>query len=202
MRNPGSHDFPLFASMRLETLARQSRRYADLDYRRKIGFGVLQCRMMAVVGSNGPIKFSELCRRVDVEKSRASRLIADLVTRGLMHKQADPSDQRSILLKLSRAGRHAYDRIYQIGAERNARWLAALTPDQRKVFLVCLDRLELETRKLAVKSLGEHGNAPRGSRIKSTASGQTPRRTAVPSAHQATHARRKRLAEQRKGVKT
>lgn len=195
MRNPGSHDFPLFASLRLETLARQSRRYADLDYRRKIGFGVLQCRMVAVVGSKGPIKFSELCRRVDIEKSRASRLVADLVTRGLMRKQADPSDQRSILLKLSRAGRRTYDQIYQIGAERNARWLMALTPDQRRVFLVCLDRLELETRKLAAKSLGKSG-ASRGTRIKSTAGRKAPRHAAAASARPATPARRQRLAGQ------
>jgi DNA-binding MarR family transcriptional regulator len=193
MRNPGSHDFPLFASLRLETLARQSRRYADLDYRRKIGFGVLQCRMIAVVGAQGPIKFRELCRRVDVEKSQASRLVAELVTRGLVRKAADPSDQRSILLKLSRAGRRTYDQIYQIGAERNARWLMALTPEQRKVFLVCLDRLDLETRKLAAKSLGKRSEAPRGARIA--------RHAGTASALPRTRVRRQRLAEQQEGVK-
>ena len=194
MRNPGSHDFPLFASLRLETLARQSRRYADLDYRRKIGFGVLQCRMIAVVGSQGPIKFRELCRRVDVEKSQASRLVAELVTRGLVRKAADPSDQRSILLKLSRAGRRTYDQVYRIGAERNARWLMALTPDQRKVFLVCLDRLDLETRKLAAKSQAKRSGPSRGTR--------TARRAAATPALPRTRGRRKRLAGQQEGVKT
>lgn len=194
MRNPGSHDFPLFASLRLETLARQSRRYADLDYRRKIGFGVLQCRMIAVVGSQGPIKFRELCRRVDVEKSQASRLVAELVTRGLVRKAVDPSDQRSILLKLSRAGRRTYDQVYQIGAERNARWLMALTPDQRKIFLVCLDRLDLETRKLATKSQVKRSGPSRGTRTARHA-GATP---ALPR----TRGRRKRLAGQQEGVKT
>src|SRR5260370_15392850 len=146
-RRPGSRNFHQLASLRVEMLARQSRRHADADYRRKIGLGVLQCRVIGIVGSQGPLTFRELCAGTDIEKTYASRLVAKLAALGLLRKSSE-SDERAFVIAVTTAGRRAYDRIYRIAQARNERWLAALSPEQRETFFDCLDILASASRKL------------------------------------------------------
>jgi DNA-binding MarR family transcriptional regulator len=147
-RRPHSRNFHQLASLRVELLARQSRRHADADYRRKIGLGVLQCRVMGMVGSQGPLTLRELCVGTDIEKTYASRLVAKLAALGLIKKSPDPADQRSFVIAVTTEGRRAYDRIYRIAQARNESWLAALSPEQRDIFFDCLDILASASRKL------------------------------------------------------
>jgi DNA-binding MarR family transcriptional regulator len=151
-RRPGSRDFHQLASLRVEMLARQSQRHADADYRRKIGLGVLQCRIIGIVGSQGPLTLRELCAGTDIEKTYASRLVAKLTTLGLLTKSPDASDQRTFGIALTKAGRRTYDRIYRIAQARNEAWLAALSREQRTTFFDCLDILASASRRLTGRS--------------------------------------------------
>jgi DNA-binding MarR family transcriptional regulator len=163
-RPPDSRNFHQLASLRVELLARHSRRHADADYRRKIGLGVLQCRVIGMVGSQGPLTLRELCAGTDIEKTYASRLVAKLATIGLIKKSPDPSDQRSFVIAVTTEGRRAYDRIYRIAEARNESWLAALSPEQRETFFDCLDLLASASRKLTAGSRPSLGAARGGSR--------------------------------------
>ena len=146
-RRPESRNFHQLASLRVELLARQSRRHADADYRRTIGLGVLQCRVIGMVGSQGPLTLRELCAGTDIEKTYASRLVAKLAAQGLLKKSPE-TDQRSFVIALTTAGQSTYERIYRIAQARNERWLAALSPEQRETFFDCLDVLASASRKL------------------------------------------------------
>ena len=148
-RNPTARNFHLLASLRVEILARHSQRYADADFRRKIGLGALQCRIIGLVGSQGPLDLRRLCVETDMEKTYASRLVAKLTQLGLLRKSSDPRDQRSFAIALTRAGRRTYDRIFRIAFERNENWLSALSQDQRESFFECLDILDRVSRRLA-----------------------------------------------------
>ena len=148
-RNPTARNFHLLASLRVEILARHSQRYADADFRRRIGLGALQCRIIGLVGSQGPLDLRRLCVETDMEKTYASRLVAKLAGLGLVKKSSDPRDQRSFTIALTPAGRRTYDRIFRIAFERNESWLAVLSPDQRASFFECLDILDRATRRLA-----------------------------------------------------
>jgi DNA-binding MarR family transcriptional regulator len=148
-RNPTARNFHLLASLRVEILARHSQRYADADFRYRIGLGALQCRIIGLVGSQGPLDLRRLCVETDMEKTYASRLVAKLAGLGLLQKSSDPRDQRSFTIALTRAGRRTYDRIFRIAFQRNESWLAALSPDQRKNFFACLDILDRASRRLA-----------------------------------------------------
>jgi DNA-binding MarR family transcriptional regulator len=150
-RRPHARNFQQLASLRVELLARQSRRHADADYRRKIGLGVLQCRVIGMVGSQGPLTLRELCAGADIEKTYASRLVAKLAALGLLRKSSE-SDQRSFVIAVTKAGRRAYDRIYRIAQARNERWLAVLSLEQRGTFFDCLDILASASRKLTAGS--------------------------------------------------
>jgi DNA-binding MarR family transcriptional regulator len=158
-RRPHSRNFHQLASLRVELLARQSRRHADADYRRKIGLGVLQCRVIGMVGSQGPLTLRELCVGTDIEKTYASRLVAKLAALGLIKKLPDPSDQRSFVIAVTTAGRRTYDRIYRIAQARNESWLAALSPEQRETFFDCLDILASASRKLTGGSRPDSGSS-------------------------------------------
>jgi DNA-binding MarR family transcriptional regulator len=148
-RNPTARNFHLLASLRVEILARHSQRYADADFRRKIGLGALQCRIIGLVGSQGPLDLRRLCVETDMEKTYASRLVAKLAALGLVKKSSDPRDQRSFAIALTPAGRRTYERIFRIAFERNESWLAVLSPGQRNSFFECLDILDRATRRLA-----------------------------------------------------
>jgi hypothetical protein len=84
-----------------------------------------------------------------MEKTYASRLVGKLAALGLLKKSSDPRDERSFTIALTRAGRRTYDRIFRIAFERNASWLAVLSPDQRHSFFECLDILDRASRRLA-----------------------------------------------------
>ena len=151
-RRPDARDFHQLASTRLDTLARQSRRYADADYRRKLGLSGLQCRIIGIVGSRSGLAFRELCVGADIEKGYASRLVASLVDQGVLRRSNASSDPRSFLVALTTAGRRLYNRIYRIAVQRNDTWLAALSGEQRQTFFDCIDILARESKKLVVKS--------------------------------------------------
>jgi DNA-binding MarR family transcriptional regulator len=183
-RNPTARNFHLLASLRVEILARHSQRYADADFRRRIGLGALQCRIIGLIGSQGPLDLRRLCVETDMEKTYASRLVGKLAALGLLKKSSDPRDQRSFAIALTRAGRRTYDRIFRIAFERNESWLAVLSADQRNSFFECLDILDRASRRLAGSAVtsGRSRNVRRTgiarSRTQTKPSQQRPRRQA------------------------
>jgi DNA-binding MarR family transcriptional regulator len=146
-----SRSFQKFASLRLDLLARVSQRHADKDYRERLGLGLLQCRMIGLVGSQGPMTFKALCKATEVEKSQASRLVAGLTERGIFQTTSAPADQRRVIIALSAYGKKIHEQVYRLASERNERWLRVLTEEQREVFFACMDALMQQARKLSVR---------------------------------------------------
>ena len=151
-RASASRDFQQLASLRVEMLARHSRRYADADFRRKTGLGVLQCHVIGIVGSQGPVSLRDLCVGTDIEKTYASQLVAQLADLGLLRKSFDSADQRLFIISLTKAGQRAYNRIYRVALKRNETWLASLTREQREMFFNCIDILGRASRRLIAGS--------------------------------------------------
>jgi DNA-binding MarR family transcriptional regulator len=155
--------FQRLASYRLHKLARLSDRFIDLRYRRKFGLRTPEVGIMAVVGASSPVSFKVTCIETDLEKSKVSRIVVQLLDKGLLKKHEDPVDQRSFHLTLTSAGKRLYSAMYADAVARNEQWLAVLPKKQRTQFLASLDSLILhsqrlldEERKARVKS----GRAP------------------------------------------
>ena len=69
----------------------------------------------------GPIRLGELNRRVLLSQPALSRMVDRLVERGLVRRDADPDDGRSVLLSLTEEGRaqqHRTGRPYALGVAR------------------------------------------------------------------------------------
>jgi len=149
-RAPGG--FHCLPSFRLELLARLAERHADADFRRTVGLGILQCRILGLVGSQGETRFGAICHQTGIEKSQASRIVSSLIDLGLFEKFSDPQDQRSIIVRATPAGKAVHARIYAAAVARNETWLGALSAPQRDTFLACLDILATEAQRLAAGS--------------------------------------------------
>ena len=63
-----------------------------------------QCHLLTELARSGPVPLSELGTRVMLEKSWVSRAVDAMVVRGLVTKEANPSDARSLLVSLTREG--------------------------------------------------------------------------------------------------
>jgi DNA-binding MarR family transcriptional regulator len=140
--------FQRLASYRLHKLASISDRFIDLRYRRKFGLRTAEVRIMAVVGASSPLSFKMTCLETDLEKSKVSRVVAQLIDKGLLKKRDDPSDQRSFHLTLSPAGMKLYWAMYADAIARNQEWISVLDKRERAIFLKSLEALMVQSQKL------------------------------------------------------
>ena len=125
-----------------------SDRFIDLRYRRKFGLRTPEVGIMAVVGAASPVSFKVTCIETDLEKSKVSRIVVQLLNKGLLKKHEDPADQRSFYLTLKPSGKKLYKAMYADAIARNEQWLAVLPKKQRAQFRASLDRLILHSQKL------------------------------------------------------
>jgi DNA-binding MarR family transcriptional regulator len=94
-----------------------------------------------------PIRITELNRHVLLSQPALSRLVDRLTARGLVARDADPADGRSVRLSLTHAGREVQRRIGGAHARDVARAVTAvLTPAE-------ISDLETLCSKLAASSL-------------------------------------------------
>lgn len=140
--------FQKLASYRLHKLASMSDRFIELRYRRKFGLRTPEVGIMAVVGASSPVSFKMTCVETDLEKSKVSRVVAQLLNKGLLKKHEDPADQRSFHLTLTAAGKKLYWAMYADALARNEQWIAVLPKKQRAQFLASLERLMHHSQKL------------------------------------------------------
>jgi DNA-binding MarR family transcriptional regulator len=140
--------FQRLASYRLHKLASISDRFVDLRYRRKFGLRTPEVGIMAVVGASNQMTFKMTCVETDLEKSKVSRVVVQLLNKGLLKKREDPADQRSFYLTLTAAGRKLYWAMYADALARNEQWVAVLPKKQRAQFLAAMDKLMQHSQKL------------------------------------------------------
>lgn len=140
--------FQRLASYRLRKLASLSDQFIELRYRRKFGLRTPEVGIMAVVGASSPVSFKMTCIESDLEKSKVSRVVAQLLNKGLLKKREDPADQRSFHLTLTAAGKKMYWAMYADAVARNDQWIAALPKKQQAQFLASLERLMHHSQKL------------------------------------------------------
>ena len=142
---------PVFAdlmSFRLHTLAKLVDQHAEASHRAESGLGLLECRIVGVVGAHAPISFKALCELAELEKSNASRLVARMIEQGWIERQDDPADQRSFFLLPTAAGRRLRQAIHRNAQRRNERWLSVLSERQRMTLSTCLELLQTQARAM------------------------------------------------------
>jgi DNA-binding MarR family transcriptional regulator len=84
---------------------------------------------------------ARLAEAVGQDKGQISRALAELVSRKLIAKSANPKDSREVLVSLTKAGLAAHDAIVAGAQERNRHLLQHLSKDELQALLAQIDRL-------------------------------------------------------------
>lgn len=129
------------------------------------GLRILEWRVLALVTALEPVPFGEIARALLVDKGQLSRLVKQLVGRGLVATgRTDGRDQRLVLLSATAAGRDLHQRVLQTALERNERVVSALSARETEQLFRLLDKLQpfMEHRvELAEQAAAEEGGKRR-----------------------------------------
>lgn len=90
-------------------------------YRAEFGISVAEWRVLVHVMDAGEVSIRDLERRVNLEKSKASRAASRLAGAGYIRKVANPDDRRLLCLSLSEEGRALMARLVPLATAYQAR---------------------------------------------------------------------------------
>jgi DNA-binding MarR family transcriptional regulator len=132
-------------AFKLIHLADTISRAATLVYEKQFGLNNSELRAMIALRDLQPLTVAELSRVGRIDKAWVSRSVASLLDRGLVSREAHPTDQRMALIRLTPAG-HDLTRAFEpVAHARQKRLLAGLS--QREAFRV-IDMLQKNADQL------------------------------------------------------
>ncbi|MCP1741933.1 DNA-binding MarR family transcriptional regulator [Bradyrhizobium japonicum] len=124
------------------------KRGAILRYKRLAGLSSVEFGLVASLGRRPPMSVARLAEAVGQDKGQISRALAELVSRKLIAKSANPKDSREVLVALTAAGLAAHDAIVEGAQERNRQLLEQLSKDEFETLLAQIDRLTATAEKM------------------------------------------------------
>src|SRR3954463_809631 len=128
-------------SSRLMVLANLLKRGAILRYKRLAGLSSVEFGLVASLGRRPPMSVARLAEAVGQDKGQISRALAELVSRKLIAKSANPKDSREVLVSLTATGLAAHDAIVAGAQERNRRLRKHLSEAEFEMLLQQVDQL-------------------------------------------------------------
>lgn len=97
---------------------------------------------LATIAKKGPIRLADLAQVEMVSAPSITRVVAELETRGLAARRADPDDGRAYLMQVTEEGMAAVLRAHAARAEVMAKLLAELAPKEIAAIEGALPALE------------------------------------------------------------
>jgi DNA-binding MarR family transcriptional regulator len=128
-----------------ETVARISRRLRADSARRLAPFGHTdgQARALRMVGrARSPLRMSEIARRIQIVPRSATTIIEGLESKGLVVREIDPDDRRSILVRMTGAGTRLYIEIGRARDKAAVELFGNLEYEDQEVLLALLSAAE------------------------------------------------------------
>lgn len=111
-------------------------------YQALFGLSIAQWRLIAVIAEGQALTQQALCVATRMDKVSVSRAAAALGARGLVARAANPDDQRSHLLSLTREGRALYDAVAPKAIELETRIFGGFSAEELARFAEMLGRIE------------------------------------------------------------
>jgi DNA-binding MarR family transcriptional regulator len=132
-------------AFKLIHLADTISRAATLVYEKRFGLNNSELRAMIALRDRQPLTIAELSRVGRIDKAWVSRSVASLLDRGLVSREAHPTDQRMALIRLTAAGLDLTRDFEPVAHARQKRLLTGLS--QREAFHV-IDLLQKNADQL------------------------------------------------------
>jgi DNA-binding MarR family transcriptional regulator len=99
-------------------------------------------RCLVLFGDERYLTAKSIAHKMNVVKSRVSKIIDGLIKKNLIQGIADPEDSRVKLLSLTSEGQKKLNEIKQFMEDVHGQVLSQMAPDQRKAMLTNLDILK------------------------------------------------------------
>ncbi|MEP3049332.1 MAG: MarR family winged helix-turn-helix transcriptional regulator [Roseibium sp.] len=112
-----------------ETVSRSfSKIYAD-----EYGISIPEWRVVATLGEHQAMTARDICGATSMHKTKVSRAVAALETKGHLRRIQNPKDQREQTLKLTAIGAAMYEELVPRARAYSDRLQNALTPEQQNL---------------------------------------------------------------------
>jgi DNA-binding MarR family transcriptional regulator len=135
-------------SYRFSIIARrQTRRLAEMHSAR-FGLSVNGWKLLSVIEYFGPLSATEAGAHTSLEPAKVTRGIDTLAEQGLVVRREDRADRRRTILSLSAKGKRIHDKIEQVSRALEQELLSALTPAEREMLYLVLDKLERRSSEI------------------------------------------------------
>jgi DNA-binding MarR family transcriptional regulator len=102
-----------------------------------------QLSALARIEEYGPLRIGELAAHERVAAPSLTRTVHPLAAAGLIRKEPDPSDGRSLLVTITDAGRALLGQVRRERSELLSRRMSRLTEEQSAALLAALPVLEM-----------------------------------------------------------
>jgi len=135
-----------FLTYRLHQVNKVTDRASSDAYAGEFGLPVGEARCLAAIGNFAPLSINQLAARANLDKGQASRAAQALVDRGLVRKEASPSDARAVLLQPTAEGRRLWARVMRVIARRNEEIFGCLSGAEQRQLAALLDRVLANAR--------------------------------------------------------
>jgi DNA-binding MarR family transcriptional regulator len=119
-------------------LSRSASRY----YRKRFGIGVVEWRLMMIIGHATETRANWICREIELDKGAVSRSLAVLQRMGIVSVEEDGEDGRRNNVALTAKGRALHDEMVPIALDRQSELVADLTQAEIETFTRLIDRLQ------------------------------------------------------------
>jgi len=91
---------------------------------------------------------STLSQRVHIDQARVSKIITDVIAKGLLQRVEHPDDRRRASVSVTLAGKQLYAELFPQLAEINRRIMAALDESEALALEQCLQKLTDNAQKI------------------------------------------------------
>lgn len=133
-------------SYRLARAASLMSRGAALRYRRQFDVSLGEWRALALLADGPAQSLTQLARAAGLDKAQMSRVVASLIARGLVGREAGLRDGRTATLSLTPSGQETYAGLIAAAAERDRAFRAALEPNELAALEAALEKLADQAR--------------------------------------------------------
>ena len=141
-------------SFRIARLAAINERAGTQHFRDELGISLSGWRVIGLVAEGDPATTISVRDMLVMDRGLLSRVVKELITRGLLLSQPSPTDKRQTQLYLTPDGWALHKKCIAFTKQRNAVMTQGLTPQEEAEFSRLLDLLiETNAERLRLRSV-------------------------------------------------
>jgi len=133
-----------YQTLRLKGLIEEMLKCCDdrkLYESQKFGIPYAELKCLMLFGGERYLTVKGIAQKLDVAKSRVTKIVSGLIEKNLARSICDPNDSRVKLINLTPAGQEKSEKITSFQKEIHRKILLQMAPDERKHVLSILELL-------------------------------------------------------------